>query len=522
MGVAPGHAAVASEPAVPAMGLQTMGRMPEELEAPEGQGHPARSGSGIPPALAPMAATPATGVPPVEAAPRRTEAPVPEQAAPAHSSQPASAQAPPFGTQSSSQQTQGQLPHVPRDEADQDQPSTPDLSQGQLFLDHEEGGDMRDVRNDMGGADSPRYEAESPLAPSGVPDEQASHQLETPPPTVQRMDQGQQTTPEKTRMPRRQRAQIDPVRLPRDGEVKLVPVDMDEVRSCNQAEGRPKRKQMRVLRGWQNERVVYERVPGSACPTICKVMVAQPVVNDQYQEAIPLELHLGEDALRYEASPMKDKALSPLPSNGSDYTYMFGQSEEEKVSTFGEDPTDPTDPMEPMEPELPEPEELPERGSKRAKTAPKTAKSRRSSRRHVEMAAEVGTAAAAATFEATPPRPRPSHTANGFVRVPIADGSTDACELRVGLDNGNWMSCDINIPPRSFNTPEQLAETRSLLIYVMHCQDGTFDAQVDQDIVTLATGSSMVIRPGQEYCLRNGSDHVVAELKMTMINLSRQ
>jgi len=247
-------------------------------------------------------------------------------------------------------------------------------------------------------------------------------------------------------------------------------------------------------------------------------MVAQPVVNDQYQEAIPLELHLGEDALRYEASPMKDKALSPLPSNGSDYTYMFGQSEEEKVSTFGEDPTDP---MEPMEPELPEPE-LPERGSKRAKTAPKTAKSRRSSRRHVEMAAEVGTAAAAATFEATPPRPRPSHTANGFVRVPIADGSNDACELRVGLDNGNWMSCDINIPPRSFNTPEQLAETRSLLIYVMHCQDGTFDAQVDQDIVTLATGSSMVIRPGQEYCLRNGSDHVVAELKMTMINLSRQ
>ena len=122
---------------------------------------------------------------------------------------------------------------------------------------------------------------------------------------------------------------------------------------------------------------------------------------------------------------------------------------------------------------------------------------------------------------ATPERVRPSHTANGFVRVPIAEGSTDACEIRVGLDNGSWMSCDINIPPRSFNTPEQLAENRSLLIYVLHCQDGAFDAQVGEDIVTLATGSSMVIRPGEEYCLRNGSDQEVAQLKMVLINSSR-
>eukprot|EP00438_Fugacium_kawagutii_P032884 Skav216143 [mRNA] locus=scaffold1946:425541:426371:- [translate_table: standard] len=275
---------------------------------------------------------------------------------------------------------------------------------------------------------------------------------------------------------------------------------MDEIRSCNQAEGRPKRKQIRVLKGWQNERVVYERVPGSACPTICKVMVAQPVLKDE--KAIPLELNLGEDAAGQEISPLKDK------DNKSDCTYsMLGHSEDEKFSMFDED-----------EPEM-QPEERPEpRGSKRAKTG----KARSSRLRKVEMAAEVGSAAAAAAFEAaTPPRARPSHTANGFVRVPIAEGSTEACEIRVGLENSSWMSCDINIPPRSFNTPEQLAENRSLLIYVMSCQDGTFDAQVDEDIVALATGSSMVIRPGQEYCLRNGSDQMVAQLKMTMINSSR-
>jgi len=268
---------------------------------------------------------------------------------------------------------------------------------------------------------------------------------------------------------------------------------------------------MRVLESWKNERVLYERVPGSACPTICSVIVAQPLEKDQ--KAIPLELNLAEDMVPQEKGFMEGKAWSPLPSNKSDSTYMHGQSEEEILSVqFEMDQTEEEGEGEGV------PREQVLQSSKRAKTT----KSIRSRLRKVQMAAEAGSAAAAATFDvATPERVRPSHTANGFVRVPIAEGSTDACEIRVGLDNGSWMSCDINIPPRSFNTPEQLAENRSLLIYVLHCQDGAFDAQVGEDIVTLATGSSMVIRPGEEYCLRNGSDQEVAQLKMVLINSSR-
>jgi len=528
IGTVPTNGTAASEPPMQAMlreGLQTVGRMPDEPDAPAGQGRPPRFENGVaptaaapgpavaaPPPAAAAAPAPAThGIPPAEAAPMteaprteapRTEAPVPEQTHPVEPALAHVAHATPVsGTQCSSQ-TQGPLPHIPHEEQDQ---QSPDISQGQLLLDQGTGAEADVHHDDLGVADSPSgFQAESPLAPSGVPDldsiEEASHQLETPPPSVQKMDQGQQTTPEKPRMPRRKRPQAEAIRLPKDPEFKLVQVDMDEVRSCNQAEGRPKRKQLRVLKGWKNERVVYERVPGSACPSICKVLVAQPLEKDQ--KAIPLELNLAEEAWQ-EVSPLKDKTSSPLPSNHSDYTYSLGQSEEEKISTFEEEPM--------------EEQRQPQR-SKR----PRRNKSTSSRLHRVEMAAEVGSAAAAAAFEeVTPPRARPSHSANGFVCVPIAEGSTEACEIRVGLDNGNWMSCDINIPPRSFNTPEQLAENRALLIYVMRCQDGTFEANVDEDIVTLTTGSSMVIRPGQEYCLRNRSDQVIAELKMTLINSSR-
>lgn len=518
---AAGQATASGETAMP--GLRTMGRMPEEDDALEGQGPvPARaeSGSGIPPALSTSAAPTAPVAPVSNAGVRRvppvlrTEAPIPPQSDVVQPS--ARHGAPPSATQGSSQ-TEGRQPEVLEEGVTEDERSTPNLSQGQLFPDQQENASESEVKDlhhvDIGVSPS-RFQVDSPVAPSGAPDDDilddASHQLDTPPPAIPRTDQGQQTTPQKTRMPKK-RPQQEPIRLPRDGDFKLVQVDMDEVRSCNQAQGRPKRKQMRVLESWKNERVLYERVPGSACPTICSVIVAQPLEKDQ--KAIPLELNLAEDMVPQEKGFMEGKAWSPLPSNKSDSTYMHGQSEEEILSVqFEMDQTE----------EEGEGEVVPRdqvlQSSKRAKTT----KSIRSRLRKVQMAAEAGSAAAAATFDvATPERVRPSHTANGFVRVPIAEGSTDACEIRVGLDNGSWMSCDINIPPRSFNTPEQLAENRSLLIYVLHCQDGAFDAQVGEDIVTLATGSSMVIRPGEEYCLRNGSDQEVAQLKMVLINSSR-
>ena len=360
-------------------------------------------------------------------------------------------------------------------------------TEGQLFSQepeddgHEVLPDLPDLPHDMHQDDG---EFHSPLAPSAVPEmgsaEQSSRHLETPP-QVEVAHQGQQTTPEKPKMAtRKKREKQEPLRLPKDGDFKLKQVGIDEVRSCN-AQGRPKRKQMRVLNHWKNERVVYERVPGSACPTVCSVIVAEPVAVNQ--EAIPLELHVGED-----------KAWSPAPTNMSDATFLTAHSEEEKISFWEEGPS-------------------------RATKAPKRAR-KASKLRQVQVAAEVASEAAAVSFaENTPPRARSSSaSAAGFIKVPIADGSTHACEIRVGLDNGNWMCCDIKIPPRSFNTPEELGEDRSLLIRVMQCQEDTFTAVVDNDIKTLATGDSMVIQGGQAYCLRNGSDQVAAQLKMVLIN----
>ncbi|CAK8986503.1 unnamed protein product [Durusdinium trenchii] len=475
--------------ALPREGLRTTGPMPMEADSPlAGQGHARtelgsgiNSGSGVaPPPSGPCFS--AAGAAQV----LRTEAAMPD-------TRPSAARVvPPAATQVS--QTEGRLPPAEREPQTEERPqehAVQNLSQGQLFS-QEGASEAEDMRHSLEVAGSPAQFL-SPIAPSYLPDvnsaEDASRQLETPP-HIETMERGQQTTPENPRL-KRKRGQQEPIRLPKEGGYKLVQVDMDEVHSCNQA-GRPKRKQIRVLKSWQNERVVYQRTAGSACPTICGVMVAQPVEKDH--EAIPLQLHLGEDPIQKAVASMQDKGWSPVPSNRSDSTFMFGQSEEEKMN--GEVAADVPD--------------------------PKPVRSHGSHLRSVERMAEVASDAAAATLaEATPPRARSSHTTSGFVRVPIAAGSAHACEIKVGIDNGHWMSCDIKIPPRSFNTPEELAASRSLLIYVAHCQEGTFSAAVDGSLVTLATGSSMVIRPGQAYCLRNDSDTVAARLKMVLINSRR-
>ena len=480
-------------------GVRTAGRMPMEADSPSraGQGPSATelgSGTGAAPVPSAPAATaaPAASAPPAAPAPAalahpsvgtatagavlRTEAAMPEQ-------RPSASHAKPPSTVQASQ-TEGRLPpppaeREPADQRSQEQLASQNLSQGQLFSQHEDGSPIDDLHHEEATGSPPQL---SPLAPS-LPDvnsaEEASRQLETPP-HIETVNQGMQTTPEK-KPQRKKRAQDEPIRLRRDAECKLVRVDLDGIPSCNQA-GRPKRKQMRVLEGWRNERVVYERTPGSACPTVCGVMMAQP----KDQEAIPLQLNL-EDP----------KAWSPVPSNNSDSTFQYSQTEEEKIVREA-NAWDATE-----------------------KSKRKT-RSNRSQLRRVEEAAEMASAAAAATFEvATPPRARQSHTTSGFVRVPVAEGSADACEIKVGLDNGKWMSCDIKIPPLSFNTPEELAPNRSLLIFVMYCEDGKFCADLSGDKVILATGSAMVVKEGQAYCLRNESEEQGAHLKMVLINSQR-
>jgi len=105
----------------------------------------------------------------------------------------------------------------------------------------------------------------------------------------------------------------------------------------------------------------------------------------------------------------------------------------------------------------------------------------------------------------------------GFVQVPAADGCRHPCEIRVGLDTGHWMSCDIKIPPESFNTPEVVVPDKSLLIHVMEAEVGAASIDLDGDEHELGRGDSVVVRPGQEYCVRNSSSAAHVRLKLVMV-----
>lgn len=107
---------------------------------------------------------------------------------------------------------------------------------------------------------------------------------------------------------------------------------------------------------------------------------------------------------------------------------------------------------------------------------------------------------------------------DGFFQVPAAVGSTHPCEIRVGLDTGHWMSCDIKIPPRSFNMPEVVVQDKSLLIHVMEAAPRAASIDLDGDVTELGRGDSLVVRPGQEYCIRNTSAAACVRLKMVSVS----
>ena len=331
---------------------------------------------------------------------------------------------------------------------------------------------------------APASPTRSPSFAAGVPDmsnlvHDGLPDITTPPPPDM-IEKGQQTTPDKNfdaQSRRRKRAALEKTRLAKEGRFALVTVGMDKLKCLNQP-GRPRRHQIRVLEHWRNERVLYERVRGSTMPTVCGVVVAQPcekrdVGKDASPERIPIEL-----------TAKFGDVFSPCSSRKSDMSFQPGGLEDDDGES-------------------------------------KFAKARRQRRRplSVERAARAASAAAASALAAgAPDRALPRRTPTGFVEVPAAAGSTHACGIRVGLENGKWMCCDIRIPPRSFNTPEELAASRSLLIYVTSCEPGALTAAIDTNIVELSSGHSLVIRAGQEYCLRNSSAATTAQLKMVLIN----
>jgi hypothetical protein len=383
----------------------------------------------------------------------------------------------------------------------------------------------------------------------------------TPPATF---EQGQQTTPDKWTMvggrrPRKRPSDVEPpAKTLREGKTELVQVDVGKFRSYN-TKLRPRRHHIRVLRHWQNEQVVYERRPGSALPTVSAVVLAKPVATAPVDgdAAAPLDIPL---TLYPEA---KEIVGSPGGSIGgkSDETYQDHATEEEEASASsplrhkkarhtsrsrskgsrgtsrGRDMATAaaraaTIAAAKKLAEGTRSEHKSRRPKRSASAGPVLVESEVSElRRPVEPSSHKLPAKRSSSAPPEVSRQKgkrsdrrkqavPNHEADdddGFMQVPPAEHSTHGCEIRVGLDNGNWMCCDIRIPPRSFNTPERLVSNKSLLIHVMSTQEGMLDADIGGQVIQLNTGDSLVVRPDHEYCLRNRSDNITAILKMVLI-----
>lgn len=376
-------------------------------------------------------------------------------------------------------------------------------------------------------------------------------------------EQGQQTTPDKwtmvPRRPRKRPSDGEPLaKPPREGKTELVEVDVQKFRSYNTKQ-RPRRHHIRVLRHWQNEQVVYKRHPGSALPTVVAVVLAKPVAAAPVDGAgaaplnIPLQMYPeardifgspggsigGKSDETYQDIDMEEEeasASSPLRCKKARHTSR-SRSKGSRGTSRGRDMATAAARAATMAAakklaEGTRSERKSRRPKRSASAGPVLVESEVSELRRpsdpplLKLPAKRSSSAPPAVSREKGKRADrrkqavPSHEADnddGFVQVPAAEHSTHGCQIRVGLDNGNWMCCDIRIPPRSFNTPERLVSDKSLLIHVMSTQEGLLDADIGGQVIQLNTGDSLVVRPDHEYCLRNRSDNVTAALKMVLI-----
>jgi len=105
---------------------------------------------------------------------------------------------------------------------------------------------------------------------------------------------------------------------------------------------------------------------------------------------------------------------------------------------------------------------------------------------------------------------------DGFLRAPPAEGSLHGCEIRVGTHEGSIMCADLVIPPRSHNNPE-ISYGKTLQLLVQGAERGALLVQLDGHSLGLNIHDNLVVRSGQEWCLRNMSEVETACLKMVSI-----
>eukprot|EP00929_Paragymnodinium_shiwhaense_P112485 TRINITY_DN80743_c0_g1_i1.p1 TRINITY_DN80743_c0_g1~~TRINITY_DN80743_c0_g1_i1.p1 ORF type:complete len:1493 (+),score=237.08 TRINITY_DN80743_c0_g1_i1:117-4595(+) len=395
--------------------------------------------------------------------------------------------------------------------------------------------------------------------PARVDDEQGHGRDAGPPgsperpPSTAMVDQGQQTTPPKEPVPRR-RWNAGAIPLPKkEGELDLYLRQVDTYESAHRR-GRPRRHLIPPLAHWNNETVVYERRPGSRMPEVRGVLLAkekQPDDEEQEEEGqeAPAEEQPEEHAEeQHEHAPESPPIVDGLPTTppskkrraeakaealrGQRASRPSGQGVQRRLS--GRSRRDLTKQFVLEVPAVAKPKPggrkdsggSSQRGPHRSRSPRRQALVGRPRRRAEPGPVDddasvvpVPISAALAAFDGGGAvRLAGSPMPEGFAEVPLAEESEECCQIRVGLDYGNWLCCSIHIPPRSHNSPETLVGGKMLLVSIDSMEEGNFFMDLDGEAHRLGVGDHAMIRPGSTYQLRNASDEQFACLKMVVMH----
>lgn len=342
----------------------------------------------------------------------------------------------------------------------------------------------------------------------------------TPPAAAVTTEMGQQTTPDKLPLvPRTRKRPYDPLRPPRQGRYQLVEVGLEAFGAGNGARTRPRRHIIPPLEHWRGEQVVYERLPGSWLPTVARVVLAQNLQEPEEDEKKPPMLPI---EFSPEARPSPDSSHEDFipeeddPSPSPDGFNKVGGGKG-KAGKSGKGPA---------------------RGGRRAGgtrvagPGKATGQRSRAAKRLPEVLADEAPAAEVPTEAPEQKKAVPKKRAKkvapndaaqqddeGFCLVPVAPGSVSACAIRVGIDNGYTLCCDIRIPPQSFNAPETVAPGKGLIIFVTSAETGKLSIDYgDGNVKTLDAGDNALICPEMTYCLRNLSQTTRACMKLVLVS----
>lgn len=323
-----------------------------------------------------------------------------------------------------------------------------------------------------------------------------------------------QTTPEKLKQVVPAKAQRNKRKtqnhFEQDEKFRLIEVPPSHVGSATTSNipDRPVRHRIRTLDFWRGEKVEWERLRGSFCPTPRAVLICKN--TDEGVQRVRLDRATADPLSPHESlvgSDVVDALTPPARGRGSKMGARNNARAKQAAKTRAAPARSAAGHVSPIldqddmvsceEGEAPEEEEL---------TAAAGATRTRSS---------VVTRPKGAKGAKQPPAFMEDE--EGFVESLKADGSLHPVKLRMGLSTDAWLCCDVIVPPSSFNQPETMNAETSLLINVFNGAGGFLSAVLNGRPITLRDGDKLAVLPGSEYSLKNDSQSNSARVKMVMV-----